>query len=534
MERNTLYYGDCLNVMQQWDDNTVDIICLDPPFNSNERYSSPFKKSGLNIDAQIKAFDDMWRWDEAAAARVTRLTSALANPISQVIAGFELFIPNSKMLAYTSYMAERLMEMQRLLKPTGAIYLHCDSTASHYLKILMDVVFGAANFRNEIIWHRTGGGGKGSQHKPRKFGASTDTIFFYAMPKHAFNGSYEPDLDAEKRYPKIDEQGRRFALTSLWCRPAHDARPNLCYKWRGYENPYPSGWMTTKENVERLFQEGRVYFSKTGTPYRIRYMEEDKGKQVDNLWTDISPCRGKEFLGYPTQKPLALLERIINASSKPGDLVLDPFCGCGTTIEAARTLGRDVIGIDVLPSALDIINTERLTQNKGIAPLKITGTPTDLASAKRLALESRYKFQDWAISLIKGCASNAKKSGDGGIDGFGLLTHAPDNFASRAIVIQVKSGRVGPNDVTSFIWTMDKVNAAMGIFITMTPHHSPKDLREAASLAPLKMGVSEYPRLQFFSVADFYANRAQLQLPAVSNPWTGKPMQDSLLDKLGE
>ena len=233
-----------------------------------------------------------------------------------------------------------------------------------------------------------------------------------------------------------------------------------------------------------------------------------KGRVPTDWWADgfLSNVSAyvKELLGYPTQKPMALLERIIKASSKPGDLVLDPFCGCGTTIEAARTLGRDVIGIDVLPSALDIINTERLTQNKGIAPLKITGTPTDLASAQRLALESRYKFQDWAISLIKGFASNAKKSGDGGIDGFGLLTHAPDNFASRAIVIQVKSGRVGPNDVTSFVWTMDKVNAAMGIFITMTPHNSPKDLREAASLEPLKMGISEYPRLQFFSVADFY------------------------------
>ena len=480
MERNTLYYGDCLEVMRPWHDNSIDIICLDPPFNSNERYSSPFKKSGLNIDAQIKAFDDMWRWDEAAAERVARLTSALANPISPVIAGFELFIPNSKMLAYTSYMAERLLEMHRLLKPTGSIFLHCDPTASHYLKILMDVIFGAKNFRNEIVWCYTG-----PSRAMRWFPRKHDTILFYAASEAAY---FYPDA---------------------------------------VRMPYKANW-TPARGVH-----GTRYADDTKS--RTRH---EKGRVPTDWWADgfLSNVSAyvKELLGYPTQKPMALLERIIKASSKPGELVLDPFCGCGTTIEAARTLGRDVIGIDVLPSALDIINTERLTQNKGIAPLKITGTPTDLASAQRLALESRYKFQDWAISLIKGFASNAKKSGDGGIDGFGLLTHAPDNFASRAIVIQVKSGRVGPNDVPSFIYTMDKVNAAMGIFITMTPHRSPKDLREAASLTPLHMGVSAYPRLQFFSVAEYYENSAQLQLPALSNPWTGKPMQGSLFDKLGK
>jgi len=401
MERNTLYYGDCLDLMRQWNDASVDLVYLDPPFNSSEKYSSPFKKSGLNIEAQIKAFDDMWKWDEKSAERVRRITSALANPISKVIAGFACFIPESNMLSYTSYMGERLFEMHRVLKPTGSIYLHCDPTASHYLKILMDAIFGEKRFRNEIIWHRTSGGGKGSQHKGKKFGSSTDTILFYAMPKHEFKGGYKPDPDVAKRYPKVDEQGRRFALTSLWCRPSHGARPNLCYEWRGYKNPYPSGWMTTKENVERLYQEARIYFSKTGTPSRIRYMEEDQGKQVDNLWADIAPCRGKESLSYPTQKPIALLERIINASSHPGELVLDPFCGCGTTVEAARTLKRDVIGIDVLPSALDIINRERLAQKQGISPLKITGTPTDVESAKLLATESRFKFQDWAISLFR-------------------------------------------------------------------------------------------------------------------------------------
>ena len=298
---NTLYYGDCLEVMREFPDECVDLIYLDPPFNSKRQYNEVFKGSGLSIDPQIKAFDDIWEWNEQSAERVKQLKSAIANPASKVIEGFEILIPRSEMLSYTSYMAERLFEMRRLLKDTGSIYLHCDPTASHYLKLIMDAIFGKKHFRNEIIWaYRTGGVSK------KQFGRKHDVILFYSNEnKHTFN----------------------------------------VLKERSYSTNSPPG-----------FREIETFQDEYGRYYTMASMRD--------IWEINAIGRSSsERLGYPTQKPLELLSRIITASSNTDNIVFDPFCGCGTTIEAARKLNRRAIGIDILPFALRLINNERLIPN---------------------------------------------------------------------------------------------------------------------------------------------------------------------------
>ena len=469
---NTLYYGDCLDIMTDFEDRCIDLICLDPPFNSNEKYNKVFKDSGLLIDPQIKAFDDVWLWDDTSAERVARVKNAVANPASKVIAGFEGFIPQSKMLSYTSYMAERLFMMHRILKDTGSIYLHCDPYASHYLKLVMDAIFGEKNFRNEIVWCYAGGGTPKWDY-PRKH----DIIFRYSKGTNVtFNVAYRP-------YGKHNTTGER----------ATD---------RG----------GTRKKAYR----------KEGTP-------------LNDWWTDIKPVINwsSERLNYPTQKPLALYERIIKASSNPGDRVLDPFAGCGTTIEAAAKNGRDVIGIDILPFALRLINRYRLAPN-GIPPLQIEGVPVDIDTARQLARTDPFKFQDWTISLIDGLASNPQKVGDEGIDGFGRLYNKPDNMERQAIVIQV-TGASGSQRAKfdRLQTTIRNENAAIGILITLDAQTARRNWTH--TLEPVRMGETTYEPIQCFSIEEYYRNNEQwdriLTLPSLANPWTGKEMQKTLFDE---
>ena len=436
---NTLYYGDCLEILADFEDRRIDLICLDPPFNSNEKYNKVFKNSGLRIDPQIKAFDDVWLWDNTSAERVERLKNAVANPASKVIAGFEGFIPQSKMLSYTSYMAERLFLMHRILKETGSIYLHCDPYASHYLKLIMDAIFGESNFRNEIVWHyRSGGVSK------NWFARKHDIILFYtkdAKNIHTFH------VQKERSYNR-------------------DFKP---YRFKG-----------VKEYVD---EEGRWY-----TMASMR-----------DVWEiDMVGRTSNERLGYPTQKPLALYERIIKASSNPGDLVLDPFAGCGTTLEAAAKNGRDVIGIDILPFALHLINRYRLAPN-GITPLPIKGVPVDMDTARQLAKTDPFKFQDWAISLIEGLASNPQKVGDDGIDGFGMFLNTPTNMDRKAIIVQV-TGAAGSQKAKfdRLHATIRNANAAMGILITLDAQTAQRTWKH--TLVPIQMGATHLrPDTMFLS-----------------------------------
>ena len=451
---NTLYYGDCLDIMADFPDSCIDLICLDPPFNSNEKYNKVFKDSGLRIDPQIKAFDDVWLWDNTSAERVERVKNAVANPASKVIAGFEGFIPQSKMLSYTSYMAERLFMMHRILKGTGSIYLHCDPYASHYLKLVMDAIFGEKNYRNEIIWCY-GLGGSSSKVFSRKH----DIILFYTKS---------------------------------------------------------SNW----------------YFDKPTMPSTSAMMAGKEKGMVD-YWIDIPTINNmaNERLGYPTQKPLALYERIIKASSNPGDRVLDPFAGCGTTIEAAAKNGRDVIGIDILPFALRLINRYRLAPN-GINPLPIEGVPVDMDTARQLARAAPFKFQDWAISLIDGLASNPQKVGDDGIDGFGMFLNTPDNMDRKAIIVQV-TGASGSQKAKfdRLHANIRNENAAMGILITLDAQTAQRNWKH--TLDPIRMGETTYAPIQCFSVEEYYRNNERwepiLTLPSLANPWTGKHMQQKIL-----
>ena len=377
MTPQTLYYGDCLDWMRKWPSECVDLIYLDPPFNSNTDYNILFGTEN-NVPAQMRAFTDTWHWDDKAAVRTNAILNAVAHPAHQVIHGLHVMLGESGMLAYLTYMAERLAEMQRLLKPTGSIYLHCDPYASHYLKAVMDSVFGNGNFRNEIIWgYRTGGVSK------RWFGRKHDVILFYVKSeKHAI----------------FHRQ-----------------------KERSYSTNSPPG-----------FKGIQTFKDSHGRAYTMATMRD--------IWEINAIGRtSKERLGYPTQKPRALLDRIIKASSNPGDLILDPFAGCGTTIDAAERLDRRWVGVDISSFAIDLVQEYRLK------PLGVTahieGIPADLASARRLAELNRFDFESWAIYLVPGLVPNKKKTGDGGIDGRGMMLVEPDNTKSRLVLAQVKSGR---------------------------------------------------------------------------------------------
>jgi len=467
---NTLYYGDCLDIMRDFPDECVDLICLDPPFNSNAKYHAIFRGSGLSIQPQIKAFDDMWLWDTDSAQRVRDIKNAVANPASKVIAGFELMIPQTPMLSYTSYMAQRLYEMHRVLKDTGSIYLHCDPTASHYLKLIMDAVFGEKNFRNEIVWCYRGGGVPNNA-----FARKHDIIFSYA---------------------------------------------------KGENNTFHKQYVPYSEASQKLVE------SRGGVSIDDKVRDLDRGASMPDWWTDINSLQtwSPERLGYPTQKPTSLYERIIKASSNPGDLVLDPFAGCGTTIEAARKNNRNAIGIDMLPFALRLINRYRLQPN-GIDSMPTEGVPMDYETAEALAKSDPYKFQDWAISLIDGLASNPQKSGDEGIDGFGVI-HS-ETLERTGIVVQV-TGASGAQlaKYERLQTTIRNTNAAMGILITLDAQPSQNWTH---SLDPILMGETRYEPIQCFSIQEYYRNGERyeppLKLPPLANPWTGKPMQSLLFDE---
>ena len=475
---NTLYYGDCLDILRDFPDECVDLICLDPPFNSKQQYHAIFRGSGLSIQPQIKAFDDMWTWDDESAERVRDLKNAPANPASKVIAAFEMIIPNSQMLSYTSYMVQRLFEMHRVLKETGSIYLHCDPAASHYLKLVMDAIFGDKNFRNEIVWFYDDAPGRATRWFPRKH----DILLSYTK------GSTWTFNSNAVRVPILEASKQRY-------------------------------------ESERVIG-GRGYIG--GASARI-------GKIPEDVWKiPVVKQNSEQALGYPTQKPIALYDRIIKVSSNEDDIVLDPFAGCGTTIEAALTNNRRVIGIDILPFALRLINRYRVRRSED---LPVLGVPVDKETAFDLAATDWEKFQDWSISLIDGLAANPKKVGDEGIDGFGIFLHTPDNMEMKAILVQVTAA--GGSQKVKFDKLQSDVrshNAAMGILITRDAQTARKNWR--VNLPLIEMGETTYDPMQCFSIEEYYRHdqnyKPILNLPALANPWTGKPMDTQMELRLDE
>ena len=424
---NALYYGDCLDWMRSWPAESVDLIYLDPPFNSNADYNMLYAAEGGG-DAQFRAFADTWAWDEAAAGRFEDYASAVARPAHHTIVGFHRMLGGCGMLAYLTYMAERLEECHRLLKPTGSIYLHCDPTASHSLKLLMDSIFGVQCFRNEIVWCYPPKGRGPSKAFHRKH----DTLLFYNKSADSsagtFNRPYSPLDDKQRaKFYATDDDGRRY----------------------------------------KPFKGGRTY------------LDEIKGRAAPSWWTDIGATAQSrtEFLGYPTQKPFKLLRRIVQTSSNPGDVVLDPFCGCGTAIAAARDLGRRWVGVDISSYAVDVMLT-RL----GDRTIPTYGIPADLRSAEKMAKADPFGFETWAVNRIHGFAANTKQVADGGVDGRGTLAMKPDDWESRLALAQVKGGKHNASALRDFCGVTQQQTAAVGCYITLHPVATPAAKGDSAAL----------------------------------------------------
>ncbi len=467
---NTLYYGDNLAVMREHvTDESVDLVYLDPPFNSNASYNVLFKeKSGEVSPAQIKAFTDTWDW--TLESERTFENEIILNPdtppnVKDMVSAFRQFLGSNAMMAYLVMMTPRLVELRRILKPTGSIYLHCDPTAGHYLKMLMDAVFGAQQFRSEIIWRRTNAKGLAFKGFPRNH----DILLYYSKNEDfIWNRQFLPhDPEYVEKFYRHVETGtdRRYRLSDL-TNPNRN-RPNLTYEWNGNLRV----WCWTKERMQQAHDDGLLYYSSTGLAYQKRYLDEMQGNPADTIWDDIRPIQAQstERLGYPTQKPQALLERIIRASSNEGDVVLDPFCGCGTAVAAAHNLKRQWMGIDITHLAVALMKN-RLKTAFDLLPGKnydVVGEPVDEGSARALAEQDRYQFQFWAMSLLEALPrEQGRRGADRGIDGVVHFIDGPRRTARKAIV-QVKSGRVEVSQVRDLIGTVEREKAALGLFITL-------------------------------------------------------------------
>ncbi len=494
---NTLFYGDNLDVLRKHvADASVDLVYLDPPFNSNRDYNVLFKEqSGAESPAQIKAFGDTWRWANAALDW-DNFPELCPNPrVQDLMEGFLKMLGRNDVSAYLVMMAPRLYHLHRVLRPTGSLYLHCDPTASHYLKLLLDAIFGPQNYRNEIIWERTG-----AHNDAKRWGRVTDTILYYTKSSICTFNSVRTEHSQDhltKRFRYIDDNGRKF-----W--------PNTClapggrgplYEWNGHSR----NWRFTKERMTELDAKGDIYYSERGVPYRKNYLDELQGQSVQNLWADIKMTKsGAERLGYPTQKPLSLLERIINASSNPGDVVLDPFCGCGTAVVAAQQLGRAWIGIDVTPIATSLI-VDRLARMHC----------RDLPGAQKLFGDNPKDFEMWAVSLIP-VTPQDKKGADGGIDGI------KDYFVGEKkpirAVVQVKGGHVGAPQVQQLRGAMEKFGATLGLFLSLeAPTSKMHDEAGHAGFYTLPLTGKKIPRLQIRTVGDLLDGH-NFDLPSYAAP----------------
>jgi DNA modification methylase len=527
---NQLYYGDNLDVLRQYiPDASVDLIYLDPPFNSNRGYNVIFARRDKVQDAntaQIQAFDDTWRWTAATEDQYTQFVSVAPGRTADAMSAFRTLLGENDAMAYLVNMGPRLQELHRVLKPSGSLYLHCDPTMSHYLKILLDSIFGARFFRGEITWERTT-----THNDAKRWSPNADIILYYGKTDSVtWNAAYtEHDADyLSSKYRYQDADGRVYRLDNI---TSPNPRPNLTYEWLGHEPP-PNGWRYSLAKMTELHEAGLIWYPdvKTKRPQLKRYLDEQKGNVVGNIWTDISPInsRAAERLGYPTQKPLTLLERIIRASSNEGDVVLDPFCGCGTTVDAAQRLNRKWIGMDVTYIAIDLISKRlRHTYGNGITDsFDVYGIPSDVASAQALFNHSPFDFERWAVSLIN-AEPNAKQVGDRGIDG--IARFPLDTKRLGKVLVSVKGGKnVAPTFVRDLDGTVNAQNAEMGVLITMV--EASRGVREAIDHGgtwthPANGEV--FPRLQHVTIAELLAGRVP-KMPGTILPYITAPQARSV------
>jgi len=517
--KNKLYFGDNLGILREHvADASVDLIYLDPPFNSNATYNVLFKeKSGEESAAQITAFEDTWQWGLETEAVYKEIVTSGPRKLADLMQALLAFLGRNDMMAYLVMMAVRLVELHRTLKPTGSIYLHCDPTASHYIKTLLDATFMPQNFRTEIIWKRSSAHSDAKQGR-RQHGRLHDVIFFYTKSesKWTWNPIYTPYDEGytDDFYRYIEpETGRRYRLGDL-TGPGGAAKGNPRYKVMGVTRY----WRYTKQNMEELIRQGRVVQSSPGAvPAYKRYLDEMQGVPLQDVWTDIRPIgsQAQERLGYPTQKPEALLDRIIKSSSNEGDVVLDPFCGCGTTIAAAERLKRRWIGVDITYLAINLVQRRvRDTFHNDLSPYEIIGAPTDVQGAEALKEISPHQFEWWAVDLVNARpAKEHKKGADTGIDGY-INFFDDKSGQAKQVIVQVKSGYIGVNHVRELQAVIEREKAAIGALITLRDPTKPM-LTEAAATGfyESKDFPGRYPRLQILTVAELLAGK-KLEYPA--------------------
>lgn len=506
--KNLLFYGDCLDVMRECPDESVDLIYLDPPFNSNRTYNVLFKQqSGEAANAQITAFDDTWTWSSDDEVAYAELQANAAPKVADVIAAIHRLLGPTDMLSYLVMMTVRLVELRRVLKSTGSIYIHCDPIASHYLKVISDAIFGAENFRSEVTWLRTT-----THNDAKRWSPNSDIILYYGKSASVTWNPIHLPHDAAyvaSKYRHVDEDGRRYRLDNM---TSPNPRPNLTYEWNGHAPP-AKGWRYSRETMQTLHDEGRIWYpdSKDKRPQLKRFLDEQPGPVAGNVWTDIPPINSQaaERLGYPTQKPLALLERIIEASSNPGDVVLDPFCGCGTAVDAAQRLGRRWIGVDISYLAIDLIETRMLdAYGAELADqFEVVGVPRDPEGAVALFRRSPFDFERWAVSLIDG-TPNEKQVGDKGVDGVVRFPLDADKGVGR-IIVSVKGGAtVTPSMVRDLDSTVTTQGGSMGVLIqNASPTAGVLDAAGSTGSFAHPLTGQIYPKVQVITVADLLAGK---------------------------
>lgn len=498
---NSLYYGDNLKVLRDSiATESVDLIYLDPPFNSNASYNLLFKAaSGEGSQAQIEAFEDTWHWNDVAELAFDEVMQSEYSEAAIMLRAMRSALGENDMMAYLAMMAVQLIELHRVLKQTGSLYLHCDPTASYYLKLILDALFGTDKFQNEIVWERT----NSHNMKTAGYTRSNDTIFYYTKSdRFTFNPAYTAYGPEQLKRYKPDKNGRLYKAENMTFSAATKSRQ---FAWRGTTPPANRSWGASLEQLEKWWAEGRILTRQDGSPRMdglIVYLDEMPGKPLSTNWTDIDRIGNTsgERLGYPTQKPLALLERIVSVSSNKDDLVLDPFCGCGTTIHAAQKLERHWIGIDVTHLAIALVERRLKEAFPGIA-FEVHGVPRDVPGARDLALRDKHEFQKWITATVGAQPYKGGKRGmDRGIDGY--LNFRDADKKPQFAIVSVKGGEnITSGMVRDLKGTMDREKAAMGLFLTLN-EPTREMTREAASAGLYETGNQKMPRLQILTVAD--------------------------------
>jgi len=536
---NTLFYGDNLDVLRRnVSSASVDLAYLDPPFNSNRNYNVIFARKASSSDtAQIQAFGDTWRWTQVTEEQYVDLVNGgVPNAVADALRAMHTLLGENDALAYLVNMAPRLVELHRVLKGTGSLWLHCDPTMSHYLKVMLDAIFGAENFRNEIIWQRTGSKGLMTRRLP----TNHDVILGYQRSDAAvwnmdaaFIAYDQGDLPTKTavKYSHREPDGRAYRLDNL-INP-NTNRPNLTYEFLGITKV----WRWTRERMQQAYADGLVVQSAPGrVPQLKRYLDEQRGLPLSDVWSDIAPLNSQaaERLGYPTQKPLALLDRLIKLTTSEGATVLDPFCGCGTTIDAAIKLNREWLGIDITYIAVGLIQARlKDTYGNEIAKTyKVEGIPRDLQGAQALFNASPFDFERWAVTLADG-TPNEKQVGDRGVDGvIRFLNDAKGKAEGGRVLVSVKGGKsINPAMVRDLVGTVESQKAEMGVLITMVPP-TPGMVEAANHSGTYTWPVNSqmFPKVQIITVPELL-NFQRPKMPAALRPYISATRRKQAIDQ---